>query len=51
MVRLGYALPWIPSHGVPGPDYGAEAKEARAAGRGMWRSEFVEPWVWRHKRH
>jgi endonuclease YncB( thermonuclease family) len=50
MVRLGYALPWIPRGGVPGPDYGSEAKEARAAHRGMWRGQFVEPWVWRHER-
>jgi endonuclease YncB( thermonuclease family) len=50
MVRLGYALPWIPRGGVPGPDYGAEAKEARSARRGMWRGQFVEPWVWRHQR-
>ena len=48
IVRAGWALAWYPSTGaVLGPRYD-DVERAAAAGRvGMWRGEFVEPWVWR----
>ncbi len=48
MVRQGWALPWYPSSGaVLGPDYDGLQAQARQAHAGMWRGEFVEPWLWR----
>jgi len=48
MVRLG----WAPAYRAgndpfPRPEYAPHAAEARAAGRGMWRSTIIPPWEWR----
>lgn len=43
MVRTGWALAYR-QHST---DYIAEEHDARAARRGLWASEFVEPWKWR----
>ncbi|BBF92142.1 thermonuclease family protein [Blastochloris tepida] len=43
MVRSGWALSFIRySH-----EYDSAEAEARAAKRGLWGTEFVEPWEWR----
>lgn len=44
MVRDGWAL----AYRQYAMDYVGDEAEARAAGRGIWRSQFVEPWEWRH---
>lgn len=31
------------------PDYVAEEKAAAAAGRGIWSTKFVDPWIWRQQ--
>ena len=50
IVRAGWALAWYPSRGaVQGPRYDDDEAAAAAAGAGMWRGEFVEPWVWRRR--
>jgi hypothetical protein len=44
---------WLVSEGLAlayrrySTDYVSQEKAARAAGRGLWRGEFVEPWQWR----
>jgi endonuclease YncB( thermonuclease family) len=43
MVRDGWAL----AYRRYSLDYVGEEAEARAAGRGMWRGQFIEPWEWR----
>ncbi|MFO1126960.1 MAG: thermonuclease family protein [Rhodospirillales bacterium] len=43
MVRDGWAL----AYRRYSLDYVSEEAEARAAGRGMWRGQFIEPWEWR----
>ena len=51
IVRRGWALSWYPATGaVLGPRYDDAEAEAAAAGVGMWRGEFAEPWVWRETR-
>lgn len=50
IVRAGWALAWYPETGaVLGPRYDDTEAEAAAAGAGMWRGEFVEPWEWRRR--
>ncbi len=46
MVRMGWAL----ADRQHSTDYIAEENEARAARRGLWTSEFIEPWKWRQAR-
>ncbi|NJO55276.1 MAG: thermonuclease family protein [Rhodospirillales bacterium] len=46
MVRNGWAL----AYRRYAMDYVADESAARAAGRGIWRSRFVEPWEWRYAR-
>jgi endonuclease YncB( thermonuclease family) len=43
MVRDGWAL----AYRRYANDYVTQESEARAAGSGIWRSQFVEPWEWR----
>ncbi|MFO1154971.1 MAG: thermonuclease family protein [Rhodospirillales bacterium] len=43
MVRDGWAL----AYRRYSLAYVGEEAEARAAGRGMWRGQFIEPWEWR----
>ena len=43
MVREGWAL----AYRKYAKDYVGEESEARAAGTGLWRGQFVEPWEWR----
>lgn len=45
MVREGWAL----AYRRYAKDYVRQESEARAAGSGVWRGEFVEPWVWRRR--
>lgn len=48
MVRGGWAL----AYRQYATDYVSDETDARANGRGIWRSQFVEPWEWRSaKRH
>lgn len=50
IVRAGWALAWYPSRGaILGPRFDAAQAEASAARAGIWRGEFVEPWVWRQR--
>ena len=50
IVRSGWALAWYPSAGaVPGPRYGDQEQAAAAERAGIWRGEFVEPWVLRQR--
>lgn len=44
MVRGGWAL----AYRQYAMDYVGDETDARANGRGIWRSQFVEPWEWRH---
>ncbi len=44
LVRGGWAM----AYRRYAKDYVGEETEARAAARGMWRGQFVEPWEWRH---
>lgn len=44
MVRDGWAL----AYRQYAMDYVGDESDARANGRGIWRSQFVEPWEWRH---
>lgn len=44
MVRGGWAL----AYRQYAMDYVSDESDARANGRGIWRSQFVEPWEWRH---
>lgn len=50
LVRLGWALAWVPRGGVPGPDYTAEQARAQVHRRGIWHSRVVRPWLWRRGR-
>ena len=43
MVRQGWAL----AYRRYSMDYVDEEREARKAGAGLWRGEFVPPWKWR----
>lgn len=43
MVRDGWAL----AYRRYGSDYVSQEGEARSAGSGMWRGQFIEPWDWR----
>lgn len=43
MVHTGWALAVPEAESV----YRAVENKARAAGRGLWRGEFVKPWEWR----
>ena len=45
MVREGWAL----AYRRYSRDYMRQESEARAAGSGMWRGEFIEPWIWRRR--
>lgn len=45
MVRNGWAL----AYRRYGMDYVRAEKEARAAAIGIWASEFIAPWDWRHQ--
>ena len=45
MVREGWAL----AYRRYSNDYVRQESEARAAGSGMWRGEFIEPWIWRRR--
>jgi endonuclease YncB( thermonuclease family) len=48
IVREGWALAWYPARGaVLGPRYDDEEREAERGSAGIWRGEFVKPWVWR----
>lgn len=50
IVQKGWALAWYPAQGaVLGPRYDDEEREAEQGSAGVWRGEFVEPWVWRTK--
>lgn len=44
MVRLGYAIDYV---FFSGGRYGEAQEEARAAKRGMWAGQFIEPREWR----
>lgn len=44
LVRGGWAM----AYRRYAKDYVGEESEARAAARGIWRGQFVEPWEWRH---
>jgi endonuclease YncB( thermonuclease family) len=46
MVAQGWAL----AYRKYSRDYIREEEDARAAGLGMWRGEFTEPWEWRRYR-
>ncbi|MBK8173944.1 MAG: thermonuclease family protein [Rhodospirillales bacterium] len=46
MVRDGWAL----AYRRYATDYVSQEAEARAAGSGIWRGQFVEPWEWRRER-
>ena len=51
IVRKGWPLAWYPAQGaILGPSYEAAEKEAERIRVGIWRGEFVEPWVWRRRR-
>ena len=43
LVANGWALAYRPES----DDYVAQEEGARHAGRGLWRGEFVAPWLWR----
>lgn len=43
MVRGGWAL----AYRQYSKDYVGDETDARANGRGIWRSQFVDPWEWR----
>jgi Micrococcal nuclease (thermonuclease) homologs len=43
MVRGGWAL----AYRQYAKDYISDETDARANGRGIWRSQFVDPWEWR----
>ena len=46
IVRTGWALAWYPATGaVLGPRYDDAEAEAADSGAGMWRGQFVPPWV------
>jgi endonuclease YncB( thermonuclease family) len=45
LVRDGWAL----AYRQYSLEYVAQEMEARAAGRGLWRGQFTEPWEWRHR--
>ena len=45
MVRKGWALAFR----LYSMDYVDEENEARKAGRGIWRGEFIPPWEWRKR--
>lgn len=45
MVRDGWAL----AYRRYGSDYVSQEGEARSAGSGMWRGQFIEPWDWRRQ--
>ena len=50
IVRKGWALAWYPARGaILGPRYDDDERSAERASAGMWRGEFVEPWVWRRR--
>ena len=50
IVRKGWALAWYPAQGaILGPSYEAAEREAERTGVGIWRGEFIEPWVWRRR--
>jgi endonuclease YncB( thermonuclease family) len=46
-VSQGWALDW-PQYS--GGAYSDAQERAKAAGVGMWRGTFVEPWIWRQKK-
>ena len=43
MVKSGWAL----AYRKYSRDYVGQEASAKAAGRGLWQGEFVEPWDWR----
>ena len=45
MVRDGWAL----AYRRYGSEYVSQEVEARSAGSGIWRGQFVEPWEWRRQ--
>ena len=50
IVREGWALAWYPARGaILGPRFDDAEREAERHRRGIWRGEFVEPWVWRRR--
>jgi endonuclease YncB( thermonuclease family) len=50
IVRAGWVLAWYPSTGaVLGSRYDDQEQAAAAGRAGVWRGEFVEPWVWRRE--
>jgi endonuclease YncB( thermonuclease family) len=46
-VSQGWALDYIQ---YSKSEYKAAQEQAKAAGVGMWRGTFVEPWIWRQKK-
>ena len=45
LVAQGWALAYRPES----QDYIGDEAAARQAGRGIWRGEFVAPWIWRQR--
>ncbi len=45
LVAQGWALAYRPES----RDYVGDEAAARQAGRGIWRGEFVAPWIWRQR--
>jgi len=46
-VSQGWALDW-PQYSRG--EYKASQDQAKAAGVGIWRGTFIEPWIWRQKK-
>lgn len=46
LVAQGWALAYRPET----PAYLAQEEAAQRAGKGLWRSQFVAPWIWRQGR-